>query len=529
MKRIKLKTGVIPLVLGVFLMLSCQKIIFRSSYEKSNSFLNRTQNPTEKEFLKAHLKNGEVYIWGLDWSIDEKKNAIIGKGYQYNAYRKLIKEGDLELPISEVAIFETNQVLDEAESSRMGALTVLGVADWALGVFCLINPKACFGSCPTFYLNPNSNYHYADAEGFSSATLPRLAYADADALPQLPAQSNFEINMRNEAMETHVIKGVRLKVFPKEEGKTVLQTSDQRFYSISNAFQPVKATGFEGNILPALLKEDHFERFSLAHSSSMQHQETVELEFEKSEINRLGLQLSFRQTLMTTYLFYSALDDMGEDFAEYYAKMESTGESFMQHFSPMKKLLGGIQVEVFDESKKQWISAGNFGEIGPIAIEKQMIELPQFSSKNRVKIRLKMNQGLWRIDAAKLVGIDKEVQPIVVEPSGMYDRITKKNVPLPTSEKPLVTFPGRQVQWKFSLPSPGNEWVAFLESEGYYLEWSRSSWTKDKNMGRLMSMGLTPKSFLKKEIKAYKKFEETMEREFWDSRFTSKDLVYENR
>ena len=519
----------LPILLGLLVFASCQRYFFRNSYDEANIFLNRTKDSQEKSFLKAHLKNGEVYLWNVDWKIDTVKNVIVGKGAHYNTYRKLVKEGYLELPISEVSIFETNRLLEDPEGQRIKALTVLGIGDLAVGVFCALLPVACFGSCPTFYLNPNSNFQYADAEGFSSATLPRLSYADADAFPELPASRNVEISMRNEAMETHVVKGVRLKVFPKEKGKTVVQGTDHKFYSVTTEKQPIRAQGQEGDVLPAILSNDHFERSSLANSESMLHQEEIYLEYEEDASKRLGLALNFRQTLMTTYLFYTALDCMGADFAEYYAKMEATGKSLMNHFSPMKKLLGGIEVSVFDEKKNQWVFAGAFSEIGPISIEKQLVVFPSIAGNGKVKVRLKMNQGLWRIDAAKLVTIEKEVTPLVVEPQGVYDRFTKKSEPLPTSTNPMVTYPGKQVQWKFSLPSPGNEWVTFLESEGYYLEWSRSAWVKDKNLPKLISMGVNPKLFLKNEIKNYKKYEKFMENEFWDSRYSPKEMVYENR
>lgn len=71
--------------------------------------------------------------------------------------------------------------------------------------------------------------------------------------------------------------------------------------------------------------------------------------------------------------------------------------------------------------------------------------------------------------------------------------------------------------------------MAFLESEGYYLEWSRSEWVKDKNIARLTQMGVSPESYFRKNAKAYKEYEKTMEREFWDSRYSEKKVVYEGR
>lgn len=42
-------------------------------------------------------------------------------------------------------------------------------------------------------------------------------------------------------------------------------------------------------------------------------------------------------------------------------------------------------------------------------------------------------------------------------------------------------------------------------------------------------MGVSPESYFRKNAKAYKEYEKTMEREFWDSRYSEKKVVYEGR
>jgi len=529
MKKQSIKRWQILFVFTILVFASCQHYYFRNTYDSSNQILSRDKEGSGKPFLKAHYKNGEVVIFEGEWKMDEKQQFIYGNGVRFDAYRKNGVYGEQKVEISSISLFETNDRLKNPELGRIGALTVIGAADLALGVYCIINPKACFGSCPTFYLNPDANYHHSDAEGFSSAILPRLAYSDADALPDLSASPELDITMKNEAMETHVVQGVRLKIFPKEKGKTVLQTGDHRFFSVNNGWKPVKATGIEGDVLPALLVADHYERFSLAHEKSMKHTENIDLEFETDSEGELGLQLHFRQTLMSTFLFYSAMDDMGDQFSDFFAEMESKGGPLLKRFQRIQKSLGGIDVSVWDESLKRWVDAGTFCEFGPIAIENQLLRLPKFHAQQRVKVRLSMNQGLWRLDAARLCRIEKEVKPMVLQPIDLRDRYSGKPEQLPSHDKPFITNPGRQVVWKFSLPSAGNQWVAFLESEGYYLEWSRSEWVKDKNIPRLTQMGVDPETYFRRNAKAYKTYEKTMEREFWDSRYQEKHVVYESR
>jgi hypothetical protein len=63
-------------------------------------------------------------------------------------------------------------------------------------------------------------------------------------------------------------------------------------------------------------------------------------------------------------------------------------------------------------------------------------------------------------------------------------------------------------------------------SKGYYLEWMRQHWLKDKNLIKLQQMVNNPYKFLKQEAKNYKQYETTMEQEFWNSKIDTKKYSY---
>ena len=72
--------------------------------------------------------------------------------------------------------------ISSSTSSAVAGLTVLSVASAGMTVYCIANPKACFGSCPTFYAQDEAGQPMMMAEGFSASVSPTLEDTDLDAL-----------------------------------------------------------------------------------------------------------------------------------------------------------------------------------------------------------------------------------------------------------------------------------------------------------------------------------------------------------
>jgi hypothetical protein len=87
-------------------------------------------------------------------------------------------------------------------------------------------------------------------------------------------------------------------------------------------------------------------------------------------------------------------------------------------------------------------------------------------------------------------------------------------------------MPGDIRSFEFTLPEAGGDYELFLYSRGYYLEWMRSSWIKEKDLGRLARMLLVPGLYLKEEAADYKRYETVMEREFWGTRIDNRMFSY---
>lgn len=509
---------------------ACKPYYFRSNYKDSNSLIHGTKNLQTKPFLKAHLKNGDVCILNDSWKIDTTLNIVSGNGIQYDFNRRQTFQGSINISIDSVAIFETNAKILKPEEARIAALSLMAGLDVVVGVFCLTNPKACFGSCPTFYINENDNFHFADAEGFSNAISPSMEYYDIDALNNHRITNNiFSITMKNEALETHCVKNVKILAFPLKDGERVFQSPTNDFYLCESNYSLSLAKADEGDITTLLKNQDRQERFSLSDANNLSSKEEVYLTFDNvKSTDNLGLILNFRQTMMTTYLFYSAMGYMGDNVSDMFAILESD-EKMRNKFDATTKELGNIDIYAWNEQNNNWEYQNGFYETGPIAINRQCISLENIQSNSKIKIKLVLNKGLWRMDYVSLTNIKKQVTPIEIFPTTIYnkgklDKIALGEINSP--DKHLLSMPGSAYKFNFTLPNADADYELFLYSKGYYLEWMREHWIKDKDLLKLKQMVDNPTIYLREEAKNYKRYETTMEQEFWNSKIDTKTFSY---
>jgi len=530
MKIKKLSSYISAFIIGFFIINSCKPYFFRYNYQDANKLLYETNYGQTKVFLKAHLKNGDVCILKDTWLIDSLQNSVSGTGMRYDFNRNKTFEGNMVIPIDSVAIFETNNKLINPNSDKIAVLGILTGVEVLLGIVCITTPKACFGSCPTFYLNENDNFHYADAEGFTNAIVPAMEYPDIDALNNKTVSGNqFSVTMKNEALETHCVNEVKLLAYPRKEGERVYQSPSSEFYLCENNYHLSKASADEGDVTYLMNKDDIKERLSMADVNNLNSKEEIILNFDSvKNPSELGLIVNFRQTLMTTYLFYSAMGYMGNNVGDVFSKLE-TNETIRDKFDGTTKLLGNIEVYLWNEQNNLWDLQGEISETGPIAINKQIIPIDNTSSGSKVKMKIVMNKGLWRIDYLALTNIKEKINPIEVSPSNILNKgVTDSNAlaSIINPGKYLVSMPGSEFKFNFILPEQNNDYELFLYSKGYYLEWMRAHWLKDKNLLKLRQMVENPKKYLKSVTKEYKLYETLMEQVFWDSKIDTKTFSY---
>ena len=465
--------------------------------------------------LKAHLKNGELLIL-QEWQVDEETRMVSGQGQRAGTNRTSIEEGFLSVSLDSVAIFETNTTKTNPAVLGMAILTG---ASLALTAYCLSNPKACFGSCPTFYVH-NGDRPALMAEGFSSSISPILEASDLDALYHaVPMEDRLEITMVNEALETHVVRHVDLLVCPQERGSRIFATADGKFWKAGSIHPPSLALAPEGDIRSSLATFDGVERWSKADSADLAVQEILEFEFQATSAQTRGLLLASRQTLLSTYLFYQTLAYMGQSAGTWLALLERQSPGFEDRVSGVGLTLGGI--EIWLEQDGSWFKEGEIQEHGPLATDIRVIPLPK-TQLGSVRMQLRMTKGKHRIDYVALADLVEPVEPTRIHPRRILREGTVDDhalAKLRDVSQTLVTLPGDRYTLIYDLPESSVPWAFFLESRGYYLEWMREEWLAEENQQALAEIFFNPEQALRRMAPEFKALETEMEDIFWGSKY----------
>ena len=502
----------------LLLVVACSTYINQNARWVNHS-LDNAPTTGMAPILKVHLHSGGLCVFNK-WNISG--DTLWGSGIRYSPIRRIIDEGTMEIPFSEVALYEMNQAPKNPDMWRGVALGGQIVGNAIVVAVCIINPKACYGSCPTFYVPGEENIHQTVAEGFSESTMPSLEANDVDALCTIaPGGERFHLVMKNEAFETHAVNELALLAVPKHTGTFVLHSTDDKLYRCLPSKTAIEVKCPKGDCNVAFSKADGLERFSCTDSFDLTRKEDILMKFGQVPAGQYGLQLHFRHTQVSTFLFYSALSYMGDEMVDIHAALDRTGEleSTMQ---PMKDYMGGIEVFYRLSPENNWAIAGSFQEVGPIAINSQLVSFDLSSDAPALEIRLRLAQGNWRLDYAGLVQVLEEISPIKIEPASLH----QKGLPVPQwldmlkkrDDQRLTSMPGEQWLIGFDMPDAAMEYELFLSATGCYLEWNREVWKKEKNLLKLQKMANLDKETWKELAIEFKLMEEEAETVFWNSK-----------
>ncbi len=467
-------------------------------------------------FLKAHMVAGDMYVLN-DWRVDSTQTRINGSGNHLDWNRELLDSGLCSVLLDSVVIFETNEVQPSAAVAALGIVTV---ASAVVSIICIANPKACFGSCPTFYVDDGDSL-LLQAEGFSSSVAPALEATDIDALYRAKLNgATATITMTNEAYETHVVRHADLLAVERFSSGRIISTSDKQFWEVMESVAP-KVTAGTNEMGTSLLADfDGDEWFSLADSTDLSTKEEIELKFPSIDGERFGIAIASRQSLMSTYLFYQTLAYMGTGAGEIFAALERRGPGMISEFRSFGEDLGNIEV-LLPDSVGNWQSAGVIRETGPLATDMHLLLLPP-SVSSPTSARIRVTKGYWRLDQIALVSVGEQRLPQRIHPSKAIRQGQSDPAALDAlldEARTLVTLPGDTVKLTYELPQPPQCYEYFLESRGYYLEWMRENWLEQEDRAMAMKIITNPQAALKTLAADYKRIEAQMEDYFWRSRY----------
>ncbi len=510
------KSSILIFLNCVFVVFSCSSKVIKKDFEKPEraAILNFDN---KSSYIKAHMMDGNVYVLS-EWNVKTSENRIYGKGDLLDNNRKLlIADSALSIALDSVALIETN-IIEQAPAVQ--ALTLITAVSVALTIYCAANPKACFGSCPTFYVTDEGSDR-PQAEGFSSSIAPSLEARDIDALFMThPSQKELSVVMKNEALETQVVRYVNLLAAPFDGESRILVTSAGDFRVARDFISPVRFLTAAGDRIGDILAFDGVEFFSESDSTDLATRELIEIEFSSVPEGNLGLAVASRQSLLSTFLFYQTLAYMGNSAGDWIAALQRSEGDLKERFKAISEALGKIEVYA-EDSSGQWLLAGEVGETGPLATDIQIVELPPMSNA-RGRVKLRLARGCWRLDYIALARLESRITPLRLEPKAVYHEGELDQGALSSltnTTEVLTMLPGDEYAMIFDLPDNYQEYEYFLDTRGYYLEWIREEWLKEENPNFAAQVIFNPEAALKTLAAEFKKVEAEMEETFWNSRY----------
>lgn len=518
--------GLRRLLVGAAILASACNVAYEKRYSPTPGELTATAD--DAPFLKVHGKQGELTVLE-QWSLDPQARTIHGKGNRFDVRRRKVASGPLTVDYDEVALLETN-VPKRVVHSGLVVMGVVSAVSVTGTIGCAANPKACFGSCPTFYRDDGTPPGRATllAEGFSASIARSMEATDVDALEGWQHDGGVvELLMRNEALETHVVRHVDVLAVPRPEGTEILRAGDD-FWASPRQHSPTRCEDAEGDCLESLLEADDLARQSSASERDLAARERVELTLPRGE-GRVGVVIRARNSLLNTFLFYQALAFFGTQAGERLSALDRAApdDAAVQRLRRFGELLADIEVSVRTDAGR-WVSIGRYREVGPLAWETEVLPVPEALldrlPEGELEVRLEQTQGYWKIDRVSLAELDRTADAIRLRPTEARRGASEDQAAvvdddalrrLLDPELTLVTYPGDRVHLRYYAP-PGPH-VLFLESRGYYYEWMRTSWLFDFDPRAGRELLGAPRRALRRLAPYYKAVEADAEEVFWNS------------
>jgi hypothetical protein len=414
-------------------------------------------NKKGSSVIKVHMKDGSLYILN-SWKVDKNKRILKGNGTYYSIDRTISNVNNFEIPVDSIAIIESNEVVP----SKALELLVL-IMRVSFEIFISLS-EIDIGSC---YIN-----------WFSSSIAPPFEADDNVKLEN----GGLSIKMKNEALETYLVRYANVLAVPKEEGSYIFATS----YKVNKLISPIQAKCPQEECLNLISILDGKEWFDLSDDKDLGRQEEIEVIFlaEKDK--------GKRQTLLPTFLFYQILDYIRNG-------NENNSNGNYEKLKEIVKKIKRIEIYYMDSE-------------GPLAIDYSLAMLGKLN-KDTIKIKLRFTKGAVRLDYVALADIKEVVEPITIEPFSVLHNYREDKEALTSlldKNKFLATLPGDEYILKYKTPNGNFEF--FLHTK---------EWIKEENLLTLWEFISFPEITLKTLAPKYKKIEPQMEGVFWRSKYVS--------
>lgn len=429
--------------------------------------------------VKAHLVDGSTVMFPKGLTVED--NKLKGEGFKYDITLER-SEPVTEIRLDDVAAMESYQDVVNT-GATVAATTITTVGGGMAGIALL---KVVFGSCPTTYSLENGE-PILEAESFSYSIAPGFEARDVDRLGIASVgQSEIELEMRNEALETHYVNHIELLEVVHAPDQTVYPDPSGRPVIVGKLRAPDVAVDRSGRRIDKIVGAADGNAWSTAaellrNVSIEDMEDFVDIEFDMPASGEpLALVLKVRNSLLNTVLLYDvmldgqgfrALDWMGNDLDRLWSKYKLA--RWYQ-----EKL--GMRIAIWDRGRYKDVMS--VGDTGPIAWNELAIPLPA-TIDDKVRIRLSFIADNWRIDqvalatSARTAKVRKIPVTEVLSSSGIELPQARHNL-READETYVVTKPGEYVRLQFDVGNAVKDMdrTWFLAAEGYYIEWMRKDW-----------------------------------------------------
>jgi hypothetical protein len=431
--------------------------------------------------VKAHLLDGSTVVF--PHGIAVRGDTVHGAGTAYDL--RLQQVGSVSrIPLDRLAGMENYRASIDVPASVALSVpaTVLGSIA-AVGAF-----KAIFGSCPTIYTEGEDGW-VLEAEGFSYSIAPLFESRDVDRLGARPdARGRIELEIRNEALETHYLNHLELLEVRHAADEVVMPEVATAPVALRGLLPPARASDRTGRDVRARLVaadgaayETAPELLAVARLDDMR--DHIDLVFAAPRgVDSAAVVLRLRNSLLTTILLYDvmlagsgarSLDWLGREMEQVGSVLE-LGQWYNRHM--------GLRIQVWDGQAYRQVA--RIADTGPIAWKDVAAVVPVLTPDS-LRLRLSFVTDGWRIDQVALAGSVRRLEPRVHAPRRITNAEGREEPEalrhlLEPDEQYLQTTPGQRFTLLFETgAAPDTESrTLLLASQGYYTEWIRPDWIR---------------------------------------------------
>ncbi len=468
--------------------------------------------------VKAHLIDGHTLLYQRGVTVAH--NALLGEGTRYDLRLQPVGEVS-SFPLDSVLGMESfKTVLDGGATVAFSTLTVVGLAGLSVAIACAVDPK-CFGSCPTFYAD-SAGTEVLEAEGFSYSIAPLFEARDVDRLRGWTRpDGSLQLEVRNEAYETHYLNQLELLEVTRGAGETVVSDPGGRPLAVQDLGRPSFARDRTGRDLRATLAAADGDALrtdprTLAAARIGDLLDTIELAFPApGNADSVALVFRMRNSLLNTVLLYDLmLGDAGARSLDWQAEeLERVGPALQLGQWYATHL--GMQIEVWSEGA--WRQVARVRDTGPVAWKDIGVVVPG-SADGMVRVRLTYVADNWRIDRIALGSgfrrLGGRAWPLsrVLDASGAEDTASLASL-VAADRRYLQTSAGQRFTavWQPGADRTDSLRTFFLVSQGYYVEWIRRGWLAEP---RRRTSFIPSDSALAEAVARYRVVKDTLEQRF---------------